>query len=128
MPPTLTFLAWVRERVGELVGGIEHGRARAATDVTLTGRTAAGAVTSTQTRQVKFLLAGPQDVTELKPRAISGRYPAPGAIDARSDNCPTSSCATRPCRGATRPPRTRRPVPARCTPGWCWSWASTGRS
>jgi hypothetical protein len=88
MPPTLTFLAWVRERVGELVGGIEHGRARAATDVTLTGRTAAGAVTSTQTRQVKFLLAGPQDVTGVKPRAISGRYPAPGAIDARSDNCP----------------------------------------
>ncbi len=42
MPPTLTFLGWVRERVGELVSGTEHGRARAAMDVTLTGSSAAG--------------------------------------------------------------------------------------
>ena len=88
MPPTLTFLGWVRERVGELIGGTEHGRARAATEVTLTGHTAKGAVTTTQTRQVEFLLAGPQDVTGLKPGVVSGRHPAPGAIDAQADNCP----------------------------------------
>lgn len=87
MPPTLIFTSWVRERVGELVTGVEHGRARAASTVTLTGTTASGAVTTSGSRQVRFLLAGPGDVTGLKRGAVVGRYPVPGAIDAETDKC-----------------------------------------
>ncbi|MEV8097956.1 hypothetical protein [Kitasatospora sp. NPDC085879] len=81
-------MSWARERVGELVTGTEDGRARVSTDVTLTGRAADGAITGTEARQVRFLLAGPQDVAGLKPGAVVGRYPVPGAVDAETDKCP----------------------------------------
>jgi hypothetical protein len=87
VPPTLTFLSWARERVGELVTGTQDGRAKVSTTVTLTGRTPQGAVTSTASGAIGFLLAGPQDVTGLAPGAVTGRYPVPGAIDAETDKC-----------------------------------------
>jgi hypothetical protein len=87
VPTTLTFLSWVREQVGGLVTATEHGRARVGTTVTLTGRGPDGAVTGSAAGDIRFLLAGPQDVIGLKPGAVVGRYPVPGAIDAETDKC-----------------------------------------
>ncbi|HSP36149.1 MAG TPA: hypothetical protein VLR26_00160 [Frankiaceae bacterium] len=83
----LIFAGWVRERVAGLATGVQDGRARVETSVTLTGRDAGGAVTSAQTRTVRFLLAGPRDVVGLAGGAITKRYPTPGAIDHESDRC-----------------------------------------
>jgi hypothetical protein len=85
--PTLTFLSWTRERIGELATSVAHGRGRGETVVILTGQDAAGAITTTATRSLAFLLAGPADVVGLKPGAIAGRHPPPGTIDAESDKC-----------------------------------------
>src|SRR3954447_2661306 len=83
----LTFAGWVRERAAGLATGVQDGRARVETPVTLTGTDAGGGVTSTQTRTVRFLLAGPRDVVGLTGGAIAKRYPSPGAIDHESDRC-----------------------------------------
>jgi hypothetical protein len=84
-PQTLTFLSWAREALGSLASAVESGRARGQTTVELTGRDPAGAITTTGSRSIPFLLAGPADVGGLKPGAIVGRYPMPGTIDAESD-------------------------------------------
>ena len=84
-PQTLRFLSWARESLGSLATTVESGRARGQTTVELTGRNPAGAVTTSGTRTVPFLLAGPADIGGLKPGAIVGRYPMPGTIDAESD-------------------------------------------
>lgn len=81
----LTFLSWAREKIADLATGTDSGRAHGQTAVTLTGTDAAGAVTTTATRTLPFLLAGPADVTGLLPGAVSARYPVPGALDAESD-------------------------------------------
>jgi hypothetical protein len=85
---TLTFLAWVRERVGGLATSQSQGRARGEVAITLTGRRADGSTTGSQSRSLAFALAGPADVIGLHPGAIVRRYPAPGAIDHESDRCP----------------------------------------
>jgi hypothetical protein len=85
--PMLKFLSWSRERVGELATSVESGRARAETSITLTGRNADGTITTVETRTLAFLLSGPADVLGLKPGAITGRFPAPGTLDAESDKC-----------------------------------------
>ncbi|GAA3077359.1 hypothetical protein [Streptosporangium carneum] len=88
MPSSLTFLSWTRERVADLVTGTEQGRLLVSTSVTLTGRGPDDVtITNTAAGDVRFLLTGPQDVVGLKPGAIVGRYPAPGAIDAETDKC-----------------------------------------
>src|SRR3954454_409387 len=81
----LTFAGWVRERVAGLATGVQDGRARVETPVTLTGADAGGGVTSTQTRTVRFLLAAPHDALGLTGGAIAKRYPSPGSIDHKSD-------------------------------------------
>jgi hypothetical protein len=83
----LVFLSWVRERIAGLATGVEQGRARGETGVTLTGTRPGGAVTTSQTRTLRFLLAGPGDVVGLVPAAITRRYPAPGTVDHESDRC-----------------------------------------
>jgi hypothetical protein len=86
---TLTFNAWSREKIGRLAhDGMQQGRASGSAAVTLAGTDAGGAPTSTQTGTVAFLLAGPPDVTGLRPGAVTDRYPAPGTPDAESDKCP----------------------------------------
>ena len=85
---TLTFLAWVRERVGALATTQSQGRARGEVAITLTGARADGSTTGTRSRSLPFALAGPADVVGLHPGAIVRRYPAPGAIDHESDRCP----------------------------------------
>ncbi|MGH2714813.1 MAG: hypothetical protein ACRDM7_13190 [Thermoleophilaceae bacterium] len=85
MPPTLTFLPWSRERIGDLAATTVSGRARGQTTVTLTGTDAGGTTTTSVTRTLAFLLAGPPDVAGLQPGAITARYPVPGTIDAESD-------------------------------------------
>lgn len=84
----LTFLSWSRERLGELATTTAHGRARGQTTVTLAGTDAGGTATTSGSRTLSFLLAGPADVTGLQPGAIVGRFPAPGAVDHESDRCP----------------------------------------
>jgi hypothetical protein len=85
VPPTLTFLPWSRERIGDLAPTSVSGRARGQTTVTLTGTDAGGATTSSVTRTLAFSLAGPSDVAGLQPGAITARYPVPGTLDAESD-------------------------------------------
>lgn len=85
---TLTFLSWVREHIAGLGTGEAAGRVRGEVAVTVAGRRADGSATDSQSRAVRFLLAGPADVIGLQPGAIVRRYPAPGAIDHESDRCP----------------------------------------
>jgi hypothetical protein len=85
---TLTFLSWVRERIAGLATAQSGGRVAGSAAVTLTGKTADGATTDTQTRTLRFLLAGPADVVGLQRRAIVRRFPAPDATDHESDRCP----------------------------------------
>lgn len=85
---SLIFNAWSRERTGRLArDGLQAGRASGSVGVTLAGTDASGAPTSSQSGTVAFLLAGPPDVTGLRPGAITDRYPAPGTPDAESDKC-----------------------------------------
>ncbi|MEU5948765.1 hypothetical protein ABZ793_24840 [Micromonospora sp. NPDC047465] len=84
----LTFHGWSRERIAALAAGVQDGRPRVETAVTLTGTDAAGATTTAATGTVRFLLAGPADVVRLAPGAITRRYPTPGAVDHESDRCP----------------------------------------
>ncbi len=88
MARMLTFLAWTREGVGDLVTGVEGGHAIAATPVTLTRFDATGEPTGSQTRQLSFRLAGPAEVRGLAPTAIRTRFPTPGTPDADIDRCP----------------------------------------
>ena len=85
---TLTFLSWVQERIAGLATGQSDGRASCVATVTLTGKRADGATTDTQTRDLRFLLAGPADVISLERRAVVRRYPAPGTLDHESNRCP----------------------------------------
>jgi len=85
---TLTFLGWTRERITDLVTGTSGGRAVAAASVTLSSTNASGDVVGTHTGTLDFALAGPADVIGLDPRAITRRYPSPGASDHESDRCP----------------------------------------
>jgi hypothetical protein len=85
---TIEFRSWVRPATSGLVTGVEQGRARAATDVTLTAQDATGATTGTDTATLSFLLAGPPDVSGLQPGAVRRRFPAPGTIDAEPTKCP----------------------------------------
>ncbi len=84
----LTFHTWVRERIAGLATGVQQGRARVETSVTLSGTDAGGAATTSATRPVQFLLAGPGDVVGLARGAITKRYPTPGSIDHESNFCP----------------------------------------
>lgn len=85
----LTFNAWARERMGALAkDGIQSGRAAGSLPVTLSGTDAKGVPTSTVPGNVPFLLAGPADATNLRPGAVTDRYPAPGTPDAETDKCP----------------------------------------
>lgn len=86
--PTLTFAGWTRERLGDLVTGSEGGRATGVATVTLTATDTAGASTGSVSTPLSFALAGPGDVIGLQPRAITRRYPTPGATDHESDRCP----------------------------------------
>lgn len=83
----LTFLSWVRERIAGLATTVEDGRPRARTTLTLSGTDATGAPTTTATRDLDFLLAGPADVVGVERRAVTARYPTPGTIDHESDRC-----------------------------------------
>lgn len=83
----LTFLNWRRERIAGLATGVQDGRARIETAVTLSGTDAGGVTTTSATRPVRFLLSGPGDVVGLPTGAITKRYPTPGAIDHESDRC-----------------------------------------
>ncbi len=83
----LTFRSWVREQIAGSATGTQDGRALVQTSVTLSGTDAGGGATTSETRQVRFLLAGPGDVVNLAPGAIVRRYPAPGAVDHESDRC-----------------------------------------
>lgn len=85
---TLTFLAWQRERLSDLVTGQTAGRGQAATTATLTLKAADGRVLGAETRAVPFFLAGPADVLGLGRGAIVRRYPSPGTVDHESDRCP----------------------------------------
>ena len=85
---TLTFLGWVRERIADLVTAGSGGRASATTSLTLSGTDASGAATGHGSGTLAFALAGPADVIGLDPRAITRRYPSPGASDHESDRCP----------------------------------------
>lgn len=85
---TLSFAGWTREKIADLVTGVSGGRAAGHTSVTLTGTDAAGAATGSHSADLAFSLAGPGDVLGLNPRAISRRYPTPGATDHESDRCP----------------------------------------
>jgi len=89
----LTFHGWSRERIAALAGGVQDGRARVETVVTLAGTDASGAPTTTAGGTVRFLLAGPGDVVRLTPGAITKRYPTPGTIDHESDRCPHAEFA-----------------------------------
>jgi len=84
---TLTFLSYVREQVSGLVTGRAGGRGQGRTTVTLTA-TAADQSVEEATRELRFLVAGPADVTGLRRGAVIRRYPAPGASDHESDRCP----------------------------------------
>lgn len=84
----LTFRAWVRERIAEAATGVHDGRPLVSTTVTLSGTDAYGSATTSATRPVRFLLAGPADVVGLTPAAIARRYPGPGTTDHESDRCP----------------------------------------
>lgn len=84
----LRFLSWVRENVAGLASGVVDGRPRARMSVTLSGADAAGAPTTSQTRDIDFLLAGPADVERLQRRAVVKRYPTPGTLDHESNRCP----------------------------------------
>lgn len=88
MARTLTFLAWMREGLGDLVTGVEDGHAIAATPVTLTRFDAAGEPTTSHTHELSFRLAGPAEVRGLAPTAIRTRFPTPGTADADIDRCP----------------------------------------
>lgn len=83
----LTFHSWFREPIASSATGTQDGRALVQTPVTLSGTDAGGAATTAQTRQVRFLLAGPGDVVNLAPGAVIKRYPVPGAVDHESDRC-----------------------------------------
>src|SRR6266567_2703465 len=85
---SLTFLAWVRERVAEQATAQAQGRASGTATVTLTALGADGTPTGTQSRRVPFLLAGTADVIGLHPGAVVRRYPVPGTVDHESDRCP----------------------------------------
>jgi hypothetical protein len=84
---TLTFLSYVREQVSGLVTGRAGGRGQGRTTITLTA-TAADQAVDEATRELRFLVAGPADVTGLRRGAVIRRYPAPGARDHESDRCP----------------------------------------
>ena len=84
----LTFLNWRRERIAGIAIGVQDGRAHVETTITLAGTDTARKPTTSATRTVQFLLAGPGDVVGLPAGAITKRYPAPGAIDHESDHCP----------------------------------------
>src|SRR4051812_18521175 len=84
----LRFAGWARERIAELATGVQDGRARVETTVTLTGTGADGLTTSAKSGTVKFLLPGPADVKRLEQGAIVKRYPTPGTLDHESDRCP----------------------------------------
>jgi hypothetical protein len=84
----LTFAGWARERIAQLATGVQDGRPKVESAVTLTGTAADGAPTGTAGATVRFLLAGPADVIRLEPGAIVKRYPTPGTLDHESDRCP----------------------------------------
>ena len=88
MTESIDFRGWVRPASGELVTGIEQGRARAAVELTLTATDKKGKTTGTDTAQLSFLLAGPPDVIGMRPGAVTRRYPAPGTVDAETTKCP----------------------------------------
>ena len=73
---TVDFLGWVRPALGDLVTTVEQGRARAGRQVTLTARSAAGAVTGTESAH-----AGAS--CSPAPTTSSGSSPAPSAAASR---------------------------------------------
>src|SRR5262245_18420074 len=85
---TLTFSAWTRDRTSDLVTAQAGEREEAAAAVTVSSTNAAGDVTDSATRTLRFQMAGPADIAGLAPGAISMRYPPPGALDHESDRCP----------------------------------------
>jgi hypothetical protein len=106
----LTFAGWARERIARLATGVQDGRPRVESTVTLTGTAADGAQTATAGGTVRFLLAGPADVIRLEAGAIVKRYPTPGTMNHESDRCPhvEFADATLPWRYTPAP----RPVAA----------------
>jgi hypothetical protein len=85
---TLTFAAWARDQISDLVTAQAGGRVDAAAAVTVSAANAAGEITHSATRMLRFQMAGAADVTGLAPAAIVRRYPPPGTLDHESDRCP----------------------------------------
>ena len=122
---TLTFLSWVRERVGGLVTGAER-RAGAGGPLGHADRVGGRRHRSTGHRPGRCRSCSPARRTWPGPAARRDRAPLPGARHARPRVGPLPlRRAGRPgaARGATRRPRPPRHAAPTCTRGWCWSWA-----